>query len=101
MKLISKATEAECKAALQAVLEILYYDSDGQDKTKIDLDKPWDSDVTVAISEQLQPFTPTAADVATCKFCRNDFLWPEGHTHQGQPVGPCCWDERLRATQTE
>lgn len=34
-----------------------------------------------------------------CKFCDNVIPAATTHRHQGEYVGECCWDERLRATE--
>lgn len=39
-----------------------------------------------------------AADV-TCKFCQEPCVSTDAHLHQGEWVGECCWDERLRVTE--
>ena len=34
-----------------------------------------------------------------CKFCYEFGPTEEAHLHQGDYVGECCWDERLRMTE--
>lgn len=34
-----------------------------------------------------------------CKLCGADSPVATAHLHQGEWVGDCCWDERLRATE--
>ena len=35
----------------------------------------------------------------SCIFCHKQVPINEAHLHQGNWVGPCCWDERLRTTE--
>lgn len=37
--------------------------------------------------------------MTTCCLCHADIYVHMAHSHQGKPVGECCWDERLRITQ--
>jgi len=34
-----------------------------------------------------------------CKFCNSEILTKTAHLHQGQYIGDCCWDERLKITE--
>lgn len=38
-------------------------------------------------------------DYNNCKFCDEEYPLPDMHLHQGQFVGPCCWDDRLKVTE--
>jgi len=38
-------------------------------------------------------------ETTTCKFCRKETPVKTAHLHQGEYVGECCWDERLRVTE--
>lgn len=55
-------------------------------------------EVTVSIlpdeEEEAEPPEPI-----TCSFCRKPVDPEAAHRHQGVYVGPCCWDERLRASE--
>ena len=35
----------------------------------------------------------------SCKFCHRPVDPTKAHLHDGEYVGECCWDERLRATE--
>jgi len=35
----------------------------------------------------------------SCKFCHRPVDPAKAHLHDGEYVGECCWDERLRATE--
>ncbi len=35
----------------------------------------------------------------SCKFCGKYELAKEAHLHDGEWVGRCCWDERLKASE--
>lgn len=37
--------------------------------------------------------------VVVCKLCHQPALAKTAHLHQGEYIGECCWDERLRSTE--
>lgn len=41
----------------------------------------------------------SAADQVICKLCNEYCEAKHSHLHQGEYVGECCWDERLRTTE--
>lgn len=38
-------------------------------------------------------------EAVACKFCKKEANIQTAHLHQGEYVGECCWDERLRITE--
>jgi hypothetical protein len=47
-------------------------------------------------SEDIESIEPV--DTVFCKFCGDEAKESTAHIHQGEWVGECCWDERLRVT---
>lgn len=37
--------------------------------------------------------------VVTCKLCHEECPAETAHLHQGEWVGECCWDPRLKVTE--
>jgi len=35
----------------------------------------------------------------TCSVCKRDTPAETAHLHQGEYIGECCWDERLKASE--
>lgn len=53
----------------------------------------------VCTSEQPTGYACPDCRGIVCKFCKAELPVEEAHLHQGEYVGPCCWDERLRSTE--
>jgi hypothetical protein len=71
-----------------AVLDLLcdYIDNQGDSEALRDFLADYDD------PEQFMPTTD-------CKLCGKTHPAVDCHLHQGEYVGPCCWDERLRMTE--
>lgn len=78
----------ECRDRLLRIREVLW--------PAMEPDKSWSPDHFELIAQILEDLRlPTVA----CKFCGHEAHAHQAHRHEGGWVGPCCWEERLRATE--
>lgn len=86
--LIHRLPLAECRERLERVREIVW--------PEMEPDQQWSPDHIEMVAQILEDLRlPTV----TCKFCGHEATERQAHRHDGGWVGPCCWDERLRATE--
>jgi len=79
---------AECRERLERIREVLW--------PELEPDQSWSPDHFDLVAQILEDLRlPTV----TCKFCGHESHERQAHRHEGGWVGPCCWDERLRATE--
>lgn len=56
----------------------------------------WSPDHLGLVAELLAELRPATVD---CSLCGSEAYAHVAHLHQGQWIGLCCWDERLRASE--
>ena len=78
----------ECRDRLLRIREVLRPD--------MEPDESWSPDHFELIAQILEDLRlPTVA----CKLCGRDVHERQAHRHDSGWIGPCCWDERLCATE--
>jgi len=79
--LIKKKAEA-----FDAIVGYLFADPDNLD---------WNMETLQEVTEIVAHVVP----LTTCAFCGRAILFSTAHYHDGDLIGDCCWDERLRASE--
>jgi formylmethanofuran dehydrogenase subunit E len=80
------------KKSLEAIRDALFKE-DGT----INMEKEWDEETIEEVAEIVREHFHM--ETVECKFCGNEIIVADAHLHDGEFVGECCWDERLRATE--
>lgn len=78
----------ECRDRLLRIREVLW--------PEMEPDESWSPDHLDLIAQILEDLRlPTV----TCEFCGLEAHARQAHRHGAGWVGPCCWDERLHASE--
>lgn len=66
--------------------------------------KQWDADTLEKIANLVRCTDRVIMDYEEpeyfeCGYCGKQAAIVDQHWHHGRPIGPCCWDERLKITE--
>ena len=97
-KAIGKKSRQELQAMVEAIAERLLVKNESGNESLNTQDEVGGADFVQDVARQFYDHELWPKTV-TCKLCGKETPAGTAHLHQGQWVGECCWDERLRTTE--